>query len=62
MSSVGKLYHEWAEQLSTLFLEAPRTWQGVSLVAGRHLLLIYDPVARNVVRSMGCRRLRVQID
>jgi len=101
MSSVGKLYHEWSEQLSTLFgWKRPEhrkvlAWLLVAIYVskdvcldrlGLHLprgakpesvgqqfrrwlknkaidpRLIYDPVARDIVRKMRCRRLRIQID
>lgn len=101
MSSVSKLYHEWAEQLSTLFhWQRPEhrkvlAWLMVAIYVGKEVgldrlglnlpreakaesvgqqfrrwlknkaidaRLIYDPVARQVVRKMRCRRLRIQID
>lgn len=101
MSSVRQLYHEWAEQLSSLFdWKRPEhakvlAWLLVAICVGKDVCLerlglhlpraakpesvgqqfrrwlknqaidprmIYDPVAREVVRKLRCRRLRIQID
>ena len=101
MSSVHKLYHEWAAQLSTLFgWKRPEhrkvlAWLMVAVYVGKDVCLdrlglhlpreakpesvgqqfrrwlknkaidprlIYDPVARDIVRKMRCRRLRIQLD
>jgi hypothetical protein len=101
MSSVRKLYHEWAEQLTTLFgWKRPEhrkvlAWLLVAIYVGKDVCLdrlgmhlprdakpesvgqqfrrwlknsslnprlIYDPVARQIVGRMRCRRLRIQID
>jgi hypothetical protein len=101
MSSIRQLYHEWAEQLTTLFgWKRPEhrkvlAWLMVAIYVGKDVCLdrlglnlpceakpesvgqqfrrwlkneainprlIYDPVARDVVRKMRCRRLRIQID
>ena len=101
MSSVSKLYHEWAEQLTRLFgWKRPEhrkvlAWLLVAIYVGKDVCLdrlglhlpheakpesvgqqfrrwlknksidprlIYDPVARDIVRKMRCRRLRIQID
>ena len=101
MSSVNQLYHEWAEQLISLFQwQRPEhrkvlAWLMVAIYVGKDVCLdrlglslpreakaesvgqqfrrwlknkaidprlIYDPVARQVVARMRCRRLRIQID
>jgi hypothetical protein len=101
MSSIRQLYHEWAEQLTTLFVwKRPEhrkvlAWLMVAIYVGKDVCLdrlglhlpreakpesigqqfrrwlknptlearlIYDPVARGIVRKMRCRRLRIQID
>jgi len=101
MSSVSKLYYEWAEQLTTLSgwkRPAHRkvlAWLLVAIYVGKDVCLdrlglhlpreakpesvgqqfrrwlknksidprlIYDPIARDIVRQMRCRRLRIQID
>jgi hypothetical protein len=101
MSRIRQLYHEWAEQLTTLFgWKRPKhrkvlAWLMVAIFVGKDVCLdrlglnlpreakpesiaqqfrrwlknaaidsgmIYDPVARRILQTMRCRRVRIQID
>jgi hypothetical protein len=101
MSSIRQLYHDWGEQLTTLFgWKRPEhrkvlAWLMIAIYVGKDVCLdrlglhlpreakpesvgqqfrrwlknkaidprlIYDPVARDIVGKLRCRRLRIQID
>lgn len=101
MSSIRQLYHDWSEQLTTLFgWKRPEhrkvlAWLMIAIYVGKDVCLdrlglnlpheakpesvgqqfrrwlknqaidarlIYDPVAREIVGKLRCRRLRIQLD